>query len=154
MVLTHILRNTGRRTIETDIYDHNFFQPDGLPVGPSFEISFKFPPKEKKEGPGLGEMISIVDKRLMVIRVFLKNEQTYTVLEGYNGMKEDYDIRIENHKTGAGIHILGDRPLSKLVFWSCSAVICPEPYIHLKIKPGETATWKISYRFYNCQIKP
>jgi hypothetical protein len=154
MVLMHKLKNTGHRIIETMVYDHNFFLIDSQRAGPPFEIDFSFPLTEKKEGQGLGEMISIVDNRIIVNRPFSKNEQSYTVLEGYDHTAKDYDIRIENHKTGAGIHIRADRPLSRLVFWACSTILCPEPYIHLKIKPGETVTWKISYQFYTCQIKP
>lgn len=154
MVLIHKLKNTGHRLLETMVYDHNFFLVDGQPTGTPFEIIFSFPLKEKKEGRGLGEMISIKSNRIVVNRPFLKNEQAYTVLEGYGQTANDYDIRIENHKTGAGIHITANRPISKLVFWACSTILCPEPYIHLKIKPGETATWKISYQFYTCQKNP
>jgi hypothetical protein len=154
MVLIHKLKNTGHSIIEASVYDHNFFLIDSQRTGPPFEIDFSFPLTEKKEGQGLGEMISIMDNRIIVNRPFLKNEQSYTVLEGYGQIAKDYDIRIENHKTGAGIHIRANRPLSKLVFWACSTILCPEPYIHLKIKPGETFTWKISYQFYSCQIKP
>jgi ribosomal protein S17 len=154
MVLMHKLKNTGHRILETMVYDHNFFLIDGQPTGPPFEITFSFPLTEKKEGQGLGEMISIKGNRMVVNRSFLKNEQAYTVLEGYGQTAKDYDIRIENHKTGAGVHIRANRPISKLVFWACSTILCPEPYIFLKIKPGETATWKISYQFYNCQINP
>jgi hypothetical protein len=154
MVFMHKLKNTGHRIIETMVYDHNFFLIDEQPAGPPFEIIFSFPLKEKKEGQGLGEIISIKGNRLVVNRSFLKNEQAYTILEGYGQTADDYDIRIENHKTGAGIHITANRPISKLAFWASSAILCPEPYIHLKIKPGETATWKISYQFYTCQINP
>ena len=154
MVLKHKLKNTGNRIIETLVYDHNFFLIDGQHTGPPFEIIFSFPLTEKKRGQGLGEKISIVGNRLIVNRTFLKNEQAYTILEGYDQESKDYDIRIENHKTGAGIHIRANRPISKLVFWASSAILCPEPYIHLKINPGETVTWEISYQFYHCPINP
>src|SRR5438093_12295428 len=48
-----------------------------------------------------------------------------------------YDIRIENRKTGAGVRISGDRPLSKVVFWSIRSVACPEPYVELRIEPAQ-----------------
>ena len=34
LVLFHTLKNTGSRTIETDVYDHNFFVIDRHPIGP------------------------------------------------------------------------------------------------------------------------
>jgi len=154
MVLIHKLKNTGRRVIETTVYDHNFFLIDSQHTSPPYEIDFTFPLTEKKEGQGLGEMVSIMSNRIVVKRPFAKNEQAYTVLEGYGQSAKDYDIRIENHKTGAGIHITADRPISKLIFWASAKTFCPEPYIHLKINPGETVTWKITYQFYTCQINP
>jgi hypothetical protein len=152
MVLIHKLKNTGHRILKTVVYDHNFFLIDGQHTGPPFEIIFPFSPKEKKAGQGLGEKISISGNRMIVKNTFLKNEQAYAILEGYGHTSKDYDIRIENHKTGAGIRIRANRPISKLVFWACSTILCPEPYIDLNIHPGETVTWKIYYQFYNCQV--
>ena len=55
---------------------------------------------------------------------------------------------IENRKTGAGVHVTGDRPLAKLLFWSAWKTVCPEPYIDMRIEPGKTFTWRITYEFY------
>ncbi|HEY4936542.1 MAG TPA: hypothetical protein VII44_08175 [Puia sp.] len=154
LVLLHQLKNTGRKAIETNVYDHNLFLIDQQKVGPQFVINFPFLLVEKREGQGLGEMAAIKGKQIIINRPFLKSEQAYTLLEGYNKTAEDYHIQIENHKTGAGLRISADQPISKLVFWACSTILCPEPYIQLKIDPGETASWKISYQFYTCNIQP
>src|SRR5205814_9604072 len=42
MTLEHSLKNTGRRAIETNVYNHNFFVIDGRPSGPGFVIQFPF----------------------------------------------------------------------------------------------------------------
>jgi hypothetical protein len=60
----------------------------------------------------------------------------------------DYDIRIENRKTSAGVRIVGDQPLSKLVFWSIRTTLCPEPYIRMRVEPGRESKWNIRYEFY------
>jgi hypothetical protein len=73
----------------------------------------------------------------------------YRSITGFSKSASDYDIKIENHKTGAGVRITGDQPLSKIVFWSAPKTICPEPYIRLTIQPGETVEWKITYQFYS-----
>ena len=50
----------------------------------------------------------------------------------------DYDFRIENRKTGAGVRITGDRPLVEGVFWSArNLTVCPEPYIDVSVEPGQ-----------------
>ena len=51
-------------------------------------------------------------------------------------------------KSGAGVHITGDQPLARIYFWSIRSVACPEPYIHLRVEPGQQIKWQIAYEFY------
>jgi hypothetical protein len=153
MILVHRLKNNGSRIIETDVYDHNFFLIDQQETGPQQSIIFPFTLVEIKGGQGLGEMSSIRGNQIVINRPFLKTEQAYTVLEGYGQTAKDYNIRIENHNTGAGVLITADKPMSKLVFWARNTILCPEPYIHLKINPGETISWKISYLFSSNDVQ-
>ena len=46
------------------------------------------------------------------------------------------------------MHVTGDRPLAKLLFWSAWKTVCPEPYIDMRIEPGKAFTWRITYEFY------
>jgi hypothetical protein len=69
-------------------------------------------------------------------------------LTGFSDKTEDYDIRIENVKTGAGVRITCDRPLSKMVLWANPWTLCPEPYINIKVEPGKEFSWNINYEFY------
>ncbi len=150
LVLKHSLKNTCAQVIEADVYDHNFFLIDGQKTGPQSTILFPFNLIERKEGQGLGEMVSIRNNQIVFNRTFSDKETSYTRLEGYLENQQDYDIRIENHNTGAAVRISADQPMSKLIFWACATIFCPEPYIHLKINPGETFSWNITYQFYTC----
>ena len=38
MVMSHQLRNTGKRSIVSSVYNHNFLVLDGQPPGPDFVI--------------------------------------------------------------------------------------------------------------------
>jgi hypothetical protein len=147
MELIHTLRNTGEKSIETSVYDHNFFVIDRQPVGPDYVI--KFPFKLRGEGNGIGELAEIEDNKIIFLRKINSGETVFCGgLEGFSQSAEDYDIRIENHKAGAGVRITCDRPLLKLVFWSCSTTPCPEPYIKIKVDPGQEFKWTIKYEFY------
>jgi hypothetical protein len=55
---------------------------------------------------------------------------------------------LANKKAGAGVHITGDKPLAKVVFWSIRTTFCPEPYIEMNVEPGQESTWNITYEFY------
>ncbi|MVM28801.1 hypothetical protein GO755_02060 [Spirosoma sp. HMF4905] len=150
LVLEHSLKNTGELPIETSTYDHNFFIIDKQPTGPTVAIEFPF--EVKGEGKGFGSTILPQGKQLLYSRELAKKEQVYSAgLQGFGTTSTDYDIRIENQKTGAGVHITGDQPLQKLVYWACATTSCPEPYIQLKAEPGQEVKWKIAYEFYEKQ---
>ena len=67
---------------------------------------------------------------------------------GFGADAKDNDIRIENKKTGAGVHITADRPLSRFGYWSIRTVVAPEPYIDLNIEPGQQFTWTYTFDYY------
>jgi hypothetical protein len=147
LILSHTLKNTGRKVIETMVYDHNFFMLDNQPTGPGFTITFPFNITGEAEKAGLGE---INGNQIVFTKELAKNEHLYYgALHGYGDDAKDYDIKVENKNTGAGVRITCDKPLSKLAFWSASTTVCPEPFIKIKINPGETFSWKISYNYYS-----
>jgi len=147
LVLEHRLKNTGSKPIQTSVYDHNFFIIDKQPTGPTVNIQFPF--EVKAEGKGFGTTILAEGNQLSYSRELEKREQVYSSgLQGFKPVSSDYDIRIENQKTGAGIHITSDHSMEKLVYWACATTSCPEPYIRLEALPGKEVTWKIAYEFY------
>jgi hypothetical protein len=151
MVLSHSLKNTGKQAIETNVYDHNFFVMDKQNTGQSFVVTFPF--NLTGEADGTGDFGKIQDNKIIFQKELSKNEHLfYKSLQGFGNSAKDYDIKIENHKTGAAIRITSDQPLSKLVFWSAPKTLCPEPFIQIKIRPGEIFKWKIYYQFYICDI--
>jgi hypothetical protein len=148
MELVHTLRNTGTKTIETPVYDHNFFVIDNQKVGQDYVIKFAW--ELKGEGSGFGTLAEVDGNKIIFLRELKEGETVFCAgFEGFSSSASDYDIRIENKKAGAGVHITCDRPLFKQVFWSCWKTPCPEPYIMIKAEPGKEFTWTIRYEFYN-----
>jgi hypothetical protein len=147
LVLEHRLENRGRQLLETSVYNHNFFVIDSQPTGPGIEVRFPF--AVQGEGKGFGSLIQTQGNRLVYAREFTKNETVFSAgLRGFGPTARDYDVRIENRITGAGLRATADQPLEKLVYWACATTSCPEPYLRLRAEPGETATWEIRYEFY------
>jgi hypothetical protein len=145
LVLEHRLKNKGRKVITTSVYNHNFFMLDNQPSGPDFVVKFPFGPHATTDLKGLVETRG---KELVYLQELQKGQSVYTHLEGFGASPTDYDIRVENRKTGAGVRQTGDRPLSKLAFWSIRSNISPEPFIEMQIEPGKESTWRITYEFY------
>jgi len=173
MRLEHALRNTGQKLLETDVYDHNLLPVDHQPVGPGWEITFPFrlsatEARRVRTGgaPGAGAstggasgakaasadsrgpIAALAGNRIVFLRRPADKEDAYCVLSGFGNSPRDYDIRVDNRRTGAGMRITCDSPLSRLVFWASPATACPEAYIHVRVRPGETVHWTIVYQFY------
>jgi hypothetical protein len=150
LILSHIFRNRGDKTIETFVYNHNFFVINNQPVGPGFSATFPFVLSGVfKDGADIAELR---DKSIILNRDLAKGETVFCErLTGFGQSAKDYDIRIENKTTNAGVRTFCDRPLAKMVFWSCPTTFCPEPYILIKAEPGRDFSWNIQYDFYKLQ---
>lgn len=145
LVLEHTLRNTGSRTIETTVYNHNFFVLDNLPSGPGFTVGFPFELKAAGDLRGLAEARG---KAIEYLKELAEGQSAGAALTGFGPDAKDYDIRFENRRAAAGARITADRPLDSLYFWTARTTVCPEPYIRLRVEPGRETSWRIRYEFY------
>jgi hypothetical protein len=147
LVLEHSLKNTGRREIDTQVYDHDFYVIDGQPTGPAFTIRFPFKPRAMADLKGSAE---IVGNDLHYLRELEhgNKDSVASYIEGFGNEALDNDIRVENSKADAGVRETGDHPIAKLYLWSVRTTVCPEAYISLKIAPKKKARWRITYNFY------
>ncbi len=145
LILDHELKNSGTETIDTEVYDHDFYMLDGAPTGPGMVVRFPFEPKA---APGLGAKARIDGKEIAYEQELQTGDTAQSNLTGYSNNVSDYDFFVENTSTGVGVEQSGSLPISSFNFWSIRTTICPEAYVHLKIPPGETAHWTIRYRFY------
>jgi hypothetical protein len=150
LTLEHTLTNTGRRPIATSVYNHNFFVLDGQPTGPNFVVRFPFEPRALAPLNGLAETRG---RDIAFLKPFEARQTVFSELQGFGASAADHDFRIENRKTGAGVRQTGDRPISKLLFWSAARTVCPEAYIDLTIEPGKASSWRIAYEFYQVSGK-
>lgn len=69
-------------------------------------------------------------------------------IQGFGPSAADYDIRIEHPTAGAGLRIRGDRPLSHMALWSIRAPISLEPFLQMRVDPGQEYQWQIAYDLY------
>jgi hypothetical protein len=152
MQVSHVLKNTGKHQIKTFGFNHNFLVIDNQTIGKDFEMIF--PVEVSGIGRGLGDIFEIEDKRLIFERDIIGDESiAIKHLEGLNNNVDNFDISIHNSKTGAGVKITGDQPLSRFRLWGTSKTICPETYIDIKVAPGETFSWSYFYEFYDSKTE-
>lgn len=145
LILSHSLKNIGKNTIETSVFNHNFFVIDKQTTGPDFTVTLPF---EIKSEPAGKSLIEFENNRLVYLRELTKGQSTMEYPKGYTGDRvKDYDFTVENSKTGARVRITSDRPLSNFMFWSVPTTLSPEPFIKVKALPGEEFNWEIKYDF-------
>lgn len=150
LVLEHSLKNRGRKTIESSVYEHNFYMLDSQPTGPSLVVRFPF---ELKATAGLNGLAEIRGNEIVYLKELARGQTVQSNLLGYGDTAKDYDFRVENHKSGAGVRQTGDRPIERINYWSIRNTACPEAYIHVKVEPGKEFTWRITYDFYTLDQK-
>ena len=149
LVLEHRLKNTGRKPIATSVYDHDFFMLDNQPTGPDFVLRFPF---EIKAAAALDGAAEIRGTDFVYLKELQTGQTVQTQLTGFGPTAKDYDFRLENRKTGAGVRQTSDRPISRFNLWSIRSNISPEAYIDLSIAPGQTSSWRITYEFYQVPV--
>ena len=145
LLLEHSLKNTGKKAIETTQYNHNFFVIDHEVVGPDIVVKFAFPPFPQR---GFKDRADVHGQEIVFPRELEGKNGVFSELTGSSKDVRDYDFRVENLKSRAGVHITSDQPLEKVNFWAIRTVAAAEPYIHLRIEPGKEQRWTIRYDFY------
>jgi hypothetical protein len=145
LVIDHQLANTGKKAFETNVYNHNFFVIDGQATGPDFVVRFPFDLKADRDLKGYA---SVRGKELAYTKEIPQGDYIIALFSGFGATPDDHRFAIENRKTKAGVRMSTDRPMSKLQLWSPRTTICPEPFIDLKVEPGQADRWSIRYEFY------
>jgi hypothetical protein len=146
LILEHSLKNTGRKPIETPVYDHNFIVIDDQPTGPDFVIKVPFEIEAARDRGGFAETRG---KEMVYLRELQADQRAMVSVAGFGDRATDYDIRVENAKVRAGVRITGDRPLTRMIVWGIRPVLSPEPHIDVHVEPGSEFTWRITYEFYD-----
>ena len=72
--------------------------------------------------PQMQSLASPQGNKLVYSKVLEGSECYSASFTGFGADAKDNDIRIENKKVGAGVHITGDRPLTRFGYWSIRTV--------------------------------
>ncbi len=146
LVIEHRIRNSGSKPFESSTYNHNFMVMDGQPTGPGLVFSAPFAlTAVRPPDPAFAE---IAGNRFVYKKELQVGDQVASGLQGFGPTAADYDFRIENARTGTGVRIRGDRPVSRMVLWSIRPTFAIEPFVAIAVKPGEQFSWTYTYDYY------
>ena len=146
MVIDQSLKNTGKRAIQSSVYNHNFVVLDRQAPGPDF--TFRVPFQIQASRQPNKELAEIRGNEIVFMKSLSGEDQLAVPIQGFGDTARDAEIVIENTKVGAGVKITGDRPLVRDLLWSIRTVLAIEPYIAIDIQPGAELTWKNTFEYY------
>jgi hypothetical protein len=146
MSIRHRLRNTRSKPIDTNVYNHNFLRIDGIAPGPDYTITVPF--AIQSHSPPDPEHAEIRGNQIVYRKLLINQDRVATPIEGFGTDPKDYDVRIENNRSHAGLRITGDRPLESESLWSIRAVLAVEPFVKIHAAPGEEFSWSMKYTYF------
>jgi hypothetical protein len=146
-VIRHSLKNTGRKPLEANVYNHNFFTLDLLETGEHRQLDFPFRP----EGDWRAEYseVGFTESGIRFTRTLQKGESVFTgnlhaAGNGLTGSPNAFVLR--DTRTTRAVHAQCAVPMTKSVFWSNHRIACIEPYIDFVVIPGESFAFDIEFK--------
>lgn len=147
LTLSYKLTNTGTKSIRTDVYNHNFFNVDGQPVGPRYRLEFPQPVKPTAESK-FGEAARFAGGTYTFARPLADGESAFGWLTDAAGkpLPHAYTFRYAGDGgKGVTVRAASEAPVSKFQTWSIGRCMCPEPFTPVSVDPGQTKTWATRY---------
>lgn len=146
MTITHKLRNTGSKPIDTNVYNHNFLRIDGSSPGPGYTITVPFEIRSRRSPDA--QLAEVRGNQIVYRKLLINQDRVFLPIEGFSTDAKDYDVRITNDRSHAGLRIIGDRPLESESLWSIRAVLALEPFVKVHAAPGEEFSWSMKYTYF------
>jgi hypothetical protein len=147
MTIAHSLRNTGRLPLQVNQYNHNFLVLDHATTGPDFRITVPFAIQTARPpDPALAEIRG--GKEIVFLKTLQGEDRVSIAIQGFGTDAKDYDVQVENVKTGAGFRVTSDRPVASMSLWSIRSVISMEPFVDVSTEPGATTSWTYTYTYF------
>ena len=137
------------KPIDTNVYNHNFLHIDGAAPGPEYTITGPF--AIQSNHPQNADFAKIRGNQIVYKKVLENQDRVATPIQGFGSEAKDFDIRVENRKSHAGLRITGDRSLQSESLWSIRAVLAVEPFVKIHAAPGAEFTWSMKYAYFTQQ---
>lgn len=137
------LENSGDKTIDIQYYNHNFTLIDDVPYGPDYRVEFPF---ATETAMPISDIARFRGNVVEIDAALGDNSLWLPVFEGddpgyYNAAS------VRNNRTGASVEFKGDAAINRMVFWAVERAVCPEPFMRIRLEPGQVRSWVTRYRF-------
>jgi len=138
------LKNTGKKGIDTTVYNHHF-----MTLSPGEDgVELKAPFKLTNARPMPADVVKFDGDRMTYLRGLTGQEQVASDLTGFTNAVADNDFTITATKTGYGVRLRADKPVTRLLWWSVPSTMGIEPYMDIKVAPGAATHWTHTLDYY------
>ena len=144
LVLSHRLENTGIRSIDINNYNHNFTLIDDQVYGPSYTVEFPFASEVPQS---INDIACFRGHRAECDEDLGERSLWIQLFEGQDPGNYNAAL-VRNDHSGAAVAFRGDAPIERMVFWAVERAACPEPFIRIRLQPGEAQEWSSVYRYH------
>lgn len=147
LLIHHTLKNTGDSILTSKNYSHNFIRIDGDTAGPNYKVLFGVTPKpEEKHLKRMKDVGATLNGNLLTFsRTYPSSSLSFDLAEPTKSESEKL-ATITNLRTGAAVAVGSQPAPHRFAFWS-QMPLCPEPFVHIRLEPGQETTWMNSYTF-------
>jgi hypothetical protein len=144
LVIEDRLKNTGKKAIDTTVYNHHF-----MTLSPGEEaVQLEAPFALAHARPMPADVVKFDGNRMTYLRGITGQEQVASDLTGFTNAVADNDFKVTNTKTGYGVRLRASMPVTRLLWWSVPSTMGIEPYMDVKLKPGEEKVWTHTLDYY------
>lgn len=144
LTIFRTLENLGSEDILTDHYGHNFMQVDGARSGPDVQVEFDASLRLNESRSRTLDLIDF-DGRSLSLNDSLSVDQSLMLY--FQCLDVSQQVRVANKQTGACVSVESSLSVSEWRVFATSQCLCPEPFVQLRVPPGESIAWQTRYRF-------
>lgn len=146
--INYYLENTGKRTITTNEYNHNFLAIDRALIGRDYVLKFPFQIQPALFGETVNpEKMVDIGRREVTFRGNPQEPFFFSNLSG--GETVDAQWALKNTKSKIGISETGNFRTHSVNLWGWGHVVSPELFFHIMIQPGQSEKWSRTYHVYD-----
>lgn len=147
-IIKYYLKNTGKKTIHTDEYVHNFVAINNDLIGQNYTLKFPFnlKPHLFKETVN-SELAILIGENEVEFNKGPKEQFFFSNLTGGESVGASWELR--HLITKISIRESSNFQTNKVNLWGWKHVISPELFIDINIEPGESTAWARSYEMFH-----
>ena len=138
------LGNLCNRVLETEFYGHHFLRLNDVPPGPAYRVLFPKTGEPDRFDAAGGRLVRTAEG-LEFSEPLEKGSYYFGSRTGL-GWAAGSVIRVQEVESGVEFVIGVDHEVDRFAVWGTTALICPEPFLRIRLEPGQSRTWTMSYR--------